>query len=305
MKVTLDIINFNNLSNCLSMTNGEVELVITTGFGPRILYFGAAGRNKNVFKLFQEQLDKPASDTWQSYGGHRLWHAPEVFPRTYYPDNETVAWEWDGKALALTPPAEKVNMIGKRITVRMAETGSTVTLDHELENRGVWDVELAAWCLSVMAPGGKAVIPQEVYKPHPDCLVPARPLVLWHFTKMNDPRFAWGERYIALREDSAGVGKQKIGLRNSKGWAAYLLGNTVFIKKTVCVPGAVYPDMGCTQEFYTEAGFLEMESLSPLTRLAPGEKLTHAEKWGLYEISGLEKESDYDRLEELSDRYLS
>ena len=28
---------------------------------------------------------KTGGSEWHIYGGHRLWHAPEVMPRTYYP----------------------------------------------------------------------------------------------------------------------------------------------------------------------------------------------------------------------------
>lgn len=300
MSVKLDTVNFTGVPNCLSMSNGEVELVITTEFGPRILFYGFAKQRINVFKLFPEQLQNPDKKEWMGFGGHRLWHAPEVFPRTYYPDNEKVPWEWDGTTLTMDPPDETSNGIGKQIKITMAETGTAVTVDHVLVNKGVWPIEISAWCLSVMAPGGFAVIPQEVYKPHPDYLIPARPLVLWHFTKMNDPRFTWGEKYILLREDSKSATKQKFGVLNSKGWAAYVLGDLVFLKKNSCIKNAVYPDMGCNQEFYTEAGFLEIESLSPLTKLGTGEGFTHTEKWGLYQMKGLEGKTDFDDLENLN-----
>ena len=37
-----------------------------------------------------------------------------------------------------------------------------------------WSVRLAPWALSVMAPGGRAIFPQEPYRAHTDCLDPAR-----------------------------------------------------------------------------------------------------------------------------------
>lgn len=304
MSVKVDTINFNSLPNCLSMSNGEVELVITTDFGPRILFLGLSGQKKNIFKIFPEQLQNPVKEAWMSFGGHRLWHAPEVFPRTYYPDNEKVTWNWDGATLVLTPPAEKTNGIVKTLEIRMADTGTTVTINHRLSNCGVWPIEISAWCLSVMAPGGKAIVPQEEFRSHPECLTPARPLVLWHFTTMNDPRFTWGEKYIQLREDSTSKTKQKFGIRNSKGWAAYVLGDLVFLKKSPCVENTDYPDMGSSQEFYTEAGFLEMESLSPLSKLEPGKEISHIEKWALFTMGGLENEKDFARLDALAEKYL-
>lgn len=52
------------------------------------------------------------------------------------------------------------------------------------------------------------------------------------------------------------------------GWAAYLLHGDVFMKQFDHEAGATYPDLGCNCEFYTEPGFLEVESLGPLRRLA-------------------------------------
>jgi hypothetical protein len=103
--------------------------------------------------------------------------------------------------------------------------------------------------------------------------------VLWHFTRMNDPRFTWGDRLIQMREDSRVNSKQKIGIRNTKGWAAYELGKDLFIKSVSIISGAAYPDMGCNFEFFTMPGFLEVESLGPLVKLEPDAATEHAEKW--------------------------
>ena len=73
--------------HCLRLSNAEVELIIATDIGIRILHFGFIG-GKNIFYLSPEDLGKTGGDHWRIYGGHRLWHAPEAIPRTYSPDNE-------------------------------------------------------------------------------------------------------------------------------------------------------------------------------------------------------------------------
>lgn len=301
MGVNLKVITYYNLKNCLSLTNDTVTLIISTDIGPRILFYGYS-EEQNVFKVFPEQIANIEPDVWKSYGGHRLWHAPEVYPRTYYPDNEPVPYEWDGKTLTFNCPVEKGTHIGKILTITLCEKGTEVSINHTLVNKGVWPVKLAAWCLSVMVAGGKVIVPQEDYKAHPDCLVPSRPLVLWHFTKMNDHRSIWGERYIQLIEDSNDSTKQKFGVRNSKGWAAYVLKNLVFIKRIPFFADAEYTDLGCNQEFYTEAGFLEVETLSPYIELQCEQSLSHLEKWMLAKVSTLESETDFDTLGMLAEK---
>lgn len=300
MKTTCETVSFAGIKNCVRLTNGEVELVVTTLFGPRVLAYGFIGK-RNVFKIFDDQLKDTTGNVWKSYGGHRLWHAPEVFPRTYYPDNDAVPWEWTNGVLVLACPTEKGNNIGKEIKIALADTGTRVEITHVLRNDGVWPVKVAAWCLSVMAAGGVAIVPQESFISHPECLVPARPLVLWHFTKMSDHRFTWGERYIRFREDSGDTTKQKFGVLNKKGWAAYVFNDVTFVKKTPYVEGAEYTDMGCNQEYYTEAGFLEMESLSPYTSLACGESLTHVEKWALSAKGSQATDAEFDSLGSIAD----
>lgn len=279
----LEKIPYGGWKNCLKLADDEIELVITLDVGPRIIRLATPG-GQNLFKEFEDQLGKTSGTEWLSFGGHRLWHAPEVFPRTYAPDFEPVEHTWDNQVLKLIQKTEPETGIQKEIEISIRN--KTVHLLHRLINRNPWAVELAPWCLSVMAAGGRALVPQEEFIPHPDTLTPARPLVLWHFTRMNDPRFTWGDRLIQMREDSQIENKQKFGVRNTRGWAAYQLGQDLFIKAVPYFSEATYPDMGCNYEFFTMPGFLEVESLGPLVRLEPSADTEHAERWRL--ISNVE-----------------
>ncbi|MGL4554687.1 MAG: hypothetical protein ACRC33_26270, partial [Gemmataceae bacterium] len=63
------------------------------------------------------------------------------------------------------------------------------------------------------------------------------------------------------------------------------------------VEGAAYPDRGCNVETFTDADMLEMETLSPLVTLAPGEAVTHAEAWSLHRLEeAVRTEQDAARL---------
>jgi len=53
-----------------------------------------------------------------------------------------------------------------------------VTVSHRIVIRGPWAIELAPWSISIMAPGGRVVLPQEPRRGHPDAFGPARPVVL-------------------------------------------------------------------------------------------------------------------------------
>ncbi len=273
----MELIDFAGWERCIRLSNGQIDLVATTAVGPRILRFGFVG-GQNVFKVFAETEGLVGGDEWHSFGGHRLWHAPEVLPRTYAPDNRPIEHSWDGSTLRLSSQ-EPENGIEKEIALTMSGSAPQVSVAHRIINRNPWAIELAAWALSVMASGGEAIYPHEEFRPHPDCLAPARPLVLWHFTDMTDPRWTWGRKYIRLRQDPNATTKQKAGMLNTPGWAAYALGGEVFLKRFGFDPGAVYTDMGCNTETYADAEILEIETLSPFTRLEPGAAVEHRERW--------------------------
>jgi hypothetical protein len=216
-----------------------------------------------------------------------------VFPRTYAPDNEPVQYAWEGSTLVLRN-SERENGLEKEMRVTLSPTLPRVEVAHRIVNRGLWPVELAPWALSVMAPGGRAIYPQEEFRSHPETLTPARPLVLWHFTDMTDPRWTWGPRYIQLRQDPEATTKQKVGFLNKQGWAAYLLGRDALVIRYAYDPLATYTDMGCNTETYTDPDMLEVETLGPLTRLEPGDGVGHLESWTLTKLDCGSSDSEID-----------
>lgn len=290
-------VNYGGWPNCVRLTNGNIELIVTTDVGPRVIRFGFVG-GQNLFHEVKEELGKTGGNEWRPYGGHRLWHAPEAMPRTYAPDNEPVQYTWDGRTLILTQPVEASTGIMKQIEITLSPSENHVKLVHRLTNKNLWDVEAAPWCLTVMAAGGRAILPQEPYRPHSEYLLPARPLVLWYYTDMRDPRWTWGSRYIQLRQDPTvpkdDRGKQKVGMLNKQGWMAYGLKGEVFLKRYGYDPSATYPDYGCNTEVFTNADMLEMETLGPLSRIPAGGSVEHVEHWFLFKADVGTEESDID-----------
>ncbi|GMV99226.1 MAG: hypothetical protein AMXMBFR84_03650 [Candidatus Hydrogenedentota bacterium] len=280
--VKFEKVSYGGWANCVKLSNGLVELIATTDVGPRIIRYGFVD-GPNVFKEYADQMGKSGGDAWNIYGGHRLWHAPEASPRTYALDNSPVQHEWNGSILRLTQPTEESTGIQKQIEIELAPDSSHVTVRHRLINRNVWDVSLAPWALTVMAPGGRGIFPQEEYKSHPEYLLPARPLVLWHYTDMTDPRWTWGRKYVQLQQDPKATTKQKFGFLNKQGWIAYSLNDNLFLKRYAFAGDAHYVDYGCNTESYTDADMLEMETVGPLSVLAAnGGSVEHVEHWFLY-----------------------
>lgn len=293
----MEKVAYGGWPNCVKLTNGKIELIATTDVGPRIIRFGFVG-GQNLFKEYEAMMGKTGAKEWMIYGGHRLWHAPEAMPRTYWPDNTPVKADWDGTTLKLTPEPETGPGMQKEIEITMDPKTDSVKLVHRLTNIGDWEIETAVWCLSVMAQGGRAIFPQEPYIPHEEYLLPARPLVLWHYTQMADPRWIWGNKYFQLKQDPKASGKtvkQKVGFLNKQGWAAYYLKGDLFIKRFDVTPDAKYPDFGCNTETFTNDEMLEVESLGPLVTLkGNGGQAEHTETWTLNKVELGEDEASLD-----------
>lgn len=281
--VKIDKVKYPNFGECYKLSNGTVDVLITLDLGPRVIFYGFTGGENALAELGPDaKVPTPYGD-WHPWGGHRLWHAPEVLPRSYVPDNGPVDSEIIGKStVRVAAPFEEATGIQKQIHVSVDHEGTGVTLTHILTNKGIWPVELAPWALTIMKGGGTTIIPQEPFVSHDDKLLPARSMTLWGFTDMSDPRWTFGKRYIRLKTDTKLSDPQKIGVADKLGWAGYLRDKTLFIKRFHYIEGTNYPDAGCNFETYTAGDFMEVESLGPLTKLEPGESATHVEHWFLF-----------------------
>ncbi len=286
-------VNFNGWPNCIRLINGESELIIATDIGPRILRFGFIN-SRNFFYMNPYNAGKTGGHDWRIYGGHRLWHAPEASPRSYYPDNDPVNYSFQSDTVKLRQPKEIATGIIKEMEITLSPFKNQVSVLHRLTNENLWDVELSPWAISVLEQGGRAIIPQEPYGEGDDYLLPSRPLVLWQYTKMNDPRWIWGSKYIQAKQDTQLTSEQKIGVLNKPGWAAYCLDGEILVKKFEFDPEAVYPDYGSNNEIYINGSFLEIETLGPLTRIPPHGTIEHAEHWLLAKGKVEESEESID-----------
>lgn len=308
--MSLEQITYGSWGNCLRLSNGKAELLITLDFGPRIIRFGWVG-GQNIFcedtqvesSMAGEEMDQAYGKgaTWYIRGGHRLWTSPEAAPRSYYPDNEPVAWEEIENGVRLTPPPQKWTQLQMVLEVTMCPKDARVTVVHKITNLGAWDVEFAAWGLTVLARGGLEFVPQ----PQKDTvLLGNRVLALWPYTRMTDERVYWGDRFISLQQDPKADHPIKFGINSEHGYAAYFLNGDLFVKQFAIDESAQYPDAGMSFETYTNSLMLEMESISPLKKTAPGETLEHTEHWSLFSGVTAPDSQDEAAMEQIAKQYI-
>ena len=293
--MTSEIVAYKGWKRNLHLANGAIELVATLEVGPRIIHLAAPG-GKNVFKNYPTMLGKAGEKAWQIRGGHRLWFAPEDPVATYHPDNRPVEVERLPRGgVRLRPAPETPNGIQKEIDIYLDARRPRVRLVHRLKNVGSKHRILAPWALSVMAPGGTAIVGLPPRGRHPKDLLPNQSLVLWPYTNLGDPRFTLGERVILLRQKPR-TKPNKLGLLNPEGWAAYSVHGCLFVKRFACESWDEYPDRGCNTELFTNADLLEVESLGPMVDLKPGRSVEHVDDWCLVAgVPVIRTEADVDR----------
>lgn len=279
--VRIEKTSYKGWNSCYRVTNGEIELIVTADVGPRIIRLGFPG-GQNLFKEFPDQLGKSGEKDFQLRGGHRIWVAPETLATSWALDNVPVKIDINNGVLEVTEPVEPGTGIQKQIAVRMAPSGTAVEVIHRVKNHNPWAIEFAPWALTMMAPGGAGITGFPPRGKHPAVLEATNPLVMWAYTDLSDKRWTFTKKYMALRQDPHATDPQKIGTFNARTWAAYLLNGEVFLKRYDADPAKTYPDFGCSFETFTNAEFLEMETLGPLQRVAPGASATHVERWSLH-----------------------
>jgi hypothetical protein len=299
----VDKLEYHGWDNNLRLSNGEAELIITLDVGPRIISYRLAG-GKNVFKNYEDQLGKTGEKEWQIRGGHRLWVGPEDLTRTYAPDNGPVGYKEQASGVRLTPAPDREYGIQREMIVQLEPRGSRVTIVHLISNVGQTATDLAPWALTVMAPGGAEIIPLPPKRPHPGPPKNARSpkdyganqlMSIWPFFDFKDARWSFGSKYITLRQDTK-KGPTKIGLAHQLGWVGYLNDGVLFVKRFGYDEGKTYPDQGVNFETFTNEDMLEIESLGPMTKLAPGKTVEHSERWELIgNAPSFEDEAGIDR----------
>ena len=60
----MEKIDYKGWPNSYRLSNGTVDLVVTTDVGPRIIRFGFVG-GENEFKEYEDMLGKTGGDEWR------------------------------------------------------------------------------------------------------------------------------------------------------------------------------------------------------------------------------------------------
>lgn len=267
------------------LENEHLRIEYLTQAGPRIVRFSRADSAENLFAEVPDVNWPTNAGTFNLFGGHRLWHAPEVGNRTDLPDNDGLTVTSDSGRVHLSRSADKSG-IAKAMSLQLHPDAAAVTIQHTVRNDNLWPVQLAPWAITQMRLGGTAIFPQQTEPLDRDGLLPNRALVMWPYARWNDSRFQPSADVIRISGESQPVAF-KIGMLNRHGWLGYVLGDSYFHKSFTPQPDLPHADLGCNSEIYVKDAFLELETLGPLGTLQPGASASHAEVWELFSAESI------------------
>jgi hypothetical protein len=275
-----EIIDYKGWEQNTRLSNSEIELVITREIGPRIIRFAFIDK-ENIFGEMPEEIGKKNESEWMIRGGHRFWMAPEQKPETYELDNKAVTIKETSNGVEVTQPTGEISGTQKTMLISIEDNQNTAHIKHTLTNVSNNEMICAPWALSVMAKGGKAIIPLPKKIPHPEILTHTQNWSLWSYTDFSDSRWRFLKKYVLFHQQGEAKAN-KVGIAHKEFWVAYQKNNTVFTKRFEWQDSKEYPDGGVNFETFANDQFLEMESLGPLVKLMPGHSTTHKETWSLH-----------------------
>src|SRR5512139_3421809 len=163
-----------------SLQNDHLRLDYLAEAGPRLVRLILAGTTDN---LLAEAPDVRWPTPFGEYflrGGHRLTLAPEALELSYAPDNQGLLIEELPHGVRLQGPMETASGVSKSIEIQLQPDRPALTLRHAVRNDRAEPIEIAAWAITLMLPGGIAVAPlrttMALNRHRPD-----RQLVLWPY----------------------------------------------------------------------------------------------------------------------------
>ena len=278
-----EVKNHPKFGESLYADNGTIEVIIPLTFGIRIGHFSLIGGENVFFEQPKDMTDLSTPDGWRVHCGHRMWLAPEG-EHDYYPDNEPISYEIiDEDKILLTQKKDPWLKARKRMLVSFGreEDGEQerLTVMHSVENTGEEEMEVALWAISAMAPCGVERIPMKKYT---DGFFPRHQFSTWHYTNLGDERAKYSHEEITLTHTQIEQ-KFKIGIGHPCGKVTYENRGVTFSVDYLIEEDEHYPDGEVSYETFMCAHMVEMETLSPLFKIAPGAIAEHCEVWELKE----------------------
>lgn len=269
--------------DAIEILTSEARLVLVTGCGPRIAFFGRPG-GENI--LYWDR-DAVQNGEWKLHGGHRVWitrpYADEAVD-AYMGDNEPCEAEISGNTVRITSPKHPFFQISRGIQVEvLSENEFSVT--NFITNEGPMIYSGGVWSPTCINPEGK-VISVELGQDNATwdavtIVIPTK--FAGNQCLINDPQVSFTEERMTVVPRGR-VSKRCVCAPKgvvSMRWEAR---NLCFTKQQIGYrPGGRYPLGGCNVAVFVGADnwMAEMETFGEEQPVAPAATIANQEVWSL------------------------
>jgi hypothetical protein len=257
---------------------GGLRIVVVHQVGPRVAWLGVEGGDN---LLFWDKGAEHGRGDWWLRGGHRLWVTRPMADETeesYAADNRPCRVQALEDGLSVTAPPD-TSRLEKTLAVRVVDRG-TVSVEHRVRNAGDMLWSGGAWALTCTRPG-----PETTYR------VPFGEPTAWDVVTLVIPRRWGGGHTSAVADPQLELGEDALVLRPRGREAKRMISarpgriemtdpRGTFVKEARYERGAPYP-LDTNLAVYVAPGnfMVEMETMSPVRVVPPGEDLVHTERW--------------------------
>ena len=293
----------------LKLENGLVTLIAVPDVGGRIMEYKLGGHSFLWVNAAQRGrlYDPPKSEAdrvWPNFGGYKSW--PSLQGGWSGPPDplgsQLDGGRWQGKIVAKAGPVARIEMTspadpsvtGLQITrqVQLHANSTRVSIVETYQNvsnrvvttgaRGVTQV------IGALEGDGKPSSDARVYLPLKGESALSEGYVVLSGTGATQWKKIAGD---AVLETSYAGQAGRIGADSDGGWIAYVdnLHGVTFANTYTVTPDAKYPDGVVTVQVATSAAatpYMDMEVLSPLKALAPGERFSFTHNWLSARVGG-------------------
>lgn len=298
-EVVVKLVEYNGWSNSVELTNDLVRVVVVPSVG-RVMFYGLKGGENLLWEnpefagktlVKGEYLREEGKPVWANFGGDKVWPTQQDnFPKVNGIEWPPDPW-FDGSPFraALLPDGVRLtsqvsDYCGARIrrVIRLDPAGPGLSVTQKMEKvriaqrESVEPLPLTIWSIT------QVVYPEQVLVPlNPEsALEKGFHVFPFESRAANNFKVENGTGVFTPHEEYS----QKVGA-DSDHWLGAVIGQMAMAILFTRVEGLEYPDGGLSTEVYTSPDYTELEILSPLTVLQPGESFEWNVRWVLTELA--------------------
>jgi len=299
-EVRVRTVAWNGWTGAVELVNAETRLVVVPAIGRIMHYSFADGENvlwtDPALYGATTPTNGPARDAagnpaWVNFGGDKVWANQQdefasINGYAWPPDPWFDGARQDSRLLpdgvVLTSPVSDFNGARCVREIRLAATGTRVTIEQTIEKvrtgrrPELEPVRYTVWNVTQIRP------PEQILFPLRADSVFTNGFRIYEGDPQATANFRAEDGVGLFRPDATGV-SQKAGADGTP-WLAAIVGDTVIAEFFRREEGRPYPDGGAGAKIYTCNDYTELELLSPLLPLKPGERLCHTIAWELHRL---------------------